>query len=1859
MMSSLITVLFLLFAQYTGATVENGWRMDASNPSRTNVSPLPGPTSLPTFRVIASNVQASLKRTADDGSLVLTDGTNVASYTDSGQLRWRTNALAVLNGPVVDVAVASSGVVYASSTNTVIALDPITGQPGWAQPFLANSGDESAPLIIGKDGTVYFHTGSKASGFQERFTAINPDGTRKWDYLGNTGRGYRPAVFSTDQSTVYLYQLGASGELGKAVGLSSVFGQVLLNSACDVRSGVYAFKDVLNTGGANSNLLKLPTDIQNCEVSATGLLVTDTAAVLNAGLLVVQTSLPGTGSSYAAIDSQGRTLWSRIESLSGGFADTPANEARGTFFAVAPRTNEVVAIRIATGEELWRQRFPGPISGLELGADQKVYLVAGTDLFRGDSQVSGSRISLGSPGIANPSSSRSSIGLGRVAMDVLPGQVAAFGFSEGTGTTTADSSGNGFNGTLANGASWTTGKNGNGLSFDGIDDKVILPATLDIAALPFTLEAWVKPSSFADWGAFFSKRDAYSSSQMRFDVGLAISTGRVYVSTFNSIITFAYGPPLDTWTHLSVEADSTGTTLYVNGVLSQTLAAVTLGTGSTAAVAIGSSADDDDHFAGVIDDLHLYSRALSQTEVQTDMSTPVGAADTTPPTAPTGLTATVAGSTQINLTWTASTDNVGVTGYRVERCQGTGCSNFGQLATPAGTSFNDTGLTAGTSYSYRVRATDAAGNLSVYSNTATATTTAPDITPPTVPSNLTATAASSSQINLTWTASIDNVGVTGYRVERCQGAGCASFAQIATPAGTTYNDLGLTAATSYSYRVLATDAAGNLSGYSTVAIATTNTAPPASGPVAAYSFDAGTGTTLVDLSGNGNAGTITSGTWTASGKYGSALVFNGTSSRVTINDSASLHLTAGMTLEAWVYPTVTPSGWTDLIYKQNDSYYLEAASTAGVGPTVGGTFGNGWQNSAAGSVLPVNTWTHVAATFDGAKLAFWINGINVASQPQSSPLTVSTLPLQIGGDSLYGQNFTGRIDEVRVYNRALTQTELELDMNTPVGPVGDTTPPTAPANARGAAGGAPPSVINTSPVFDSTGGDLIVVYGSSHQNATMTLTDSKGNTWISAAGPTNHTPGVDLRSRVWYAKTPNVGMGHTVTIALSPAQPLVISVLVIKGSNTTAPIDVISAITDDGGTATTSIASATINTTQPADLLIDFAKSAVGVTWTAGSGYTLESMASSNYLAAEDSIASGAGSYSAGWTIAPAANWQTVLLGVVSANASASSNQITVTWNPSTDNTGVTGYLIDRCLGSGCSNFVQIGTTAGFSTTSYTDTGLSTGTTYTYRVRAKDAAGNLGAYSSVVSATTTGASDTTPPTAPTNLAAAVASTSQINLTWTASTDNVGVTSYMIERCQGAGCSSFAQIGTSTTASYPNTGLSDGTSYSYRVRATDAVGNLSGYSTTASAVTNALPPTAPANLTATASGGTQINLSWTASTSSIGISNYLVERCQGTGCSNFVQMATPTATSYSDTGLTSVTTYSYRVRARDTQSTLSGYSNTASATTTDGVPPSAPSNVTGTASSTTQINLTWTASTDNVGVTGYTIEACQGAGCSSFAQVGTSTAASYSNTGLLPATSYSYRVLATDAAGNLSSYSNITSTLTDASPTAPALTATAAGGTQIDLSWTASTGSVGISNYLVERCQGAGCSNFVQVATSTTTTYSNTGLTSATSYSYRVRAIDTHNNLGGYSNTATATTADTVPPSAPSNLTGTTSGTSQINLTWTASTDNVAVTGYTIEACQGVGCSTFAQIGTSTAASYSHTGLSDGTSYSYRVRATDAAANLSSYSNTASAVTNVLPPTAPSNLTATAAGATQVNLSWTASTSSIGISNYLV
>ncbi|MGB7600166.1 MAG: fibronectin type III domain-containing protein, partial [Candidatus Sulfotelmatobacter sp.] len=283
------------------------------------------------------------------------------------------------------------------------------------------------------------------------------------------------------------------------------------------------------------------------------------------------------------------------------------------------------------------------------------------------------------------------------------------------------------------------------------------------------------------------------------------------------------------------------------------------------------------------------------------------------------------------------------------------------------------------------------------------------------------------------------------------------------------------------------------------------------------------------------------------------------------------------------------------------------------------------------------------------------------------------------------------------------------------------------------------------------------------------------------------------------------------------------------------------------------------------------------------------------------------------------------------------------------------------------------------------------------------------------------------------------SPNQTSLSWTASTETGGtISEYLVERCAGTGCTSFAQIGSTANTSYDDTGLTASTSYTYRVRAQDTNSNDGPYSSVVTVSTPAPIPSLPGNLTATSPSSTTIDLSWTASTETAGtVNDYNVQRCAGVDCTNFVHIGTSSGPTYNDSGLMNGTTYTYRVQGVDAQDNLSPYSNLASATaaTPDTQPPTAPSSLTATAASTTQINLNWTASTDNVGVTGYFIERCTGAGCTSFFRVAVATGTTYSDTGLGPGSTFEYRVRATDAAGNLSAYSNVVSatTLTSGSP----------------------------------------------------------------------------------------------------------------------------------------------------------------------------------------------------------------------------------
>jgi fibronectin type 3 domain-containing protein len=409
---------------------------------------------------------------------------------------------------------------------------------------------------------------------------------------------------------------------------------------------------------------------------------------------------------------------------------------------------------------------------------------------------------------------------------------------------------------------------------------------------------------------------------------------------------------------------------------------------------------------------------------------PAASEDTVPPSAPTNLGAT-GGVGTATLSWTAATDNVGVAKYSVYRSATSGFTpDVGnRIGQTTSTSYTDTGVTPGIYY-YRVKAEDAVGNLGPASNEASAASTA-DTTAPTVsitaPSN---GATVSASVAVTANAT-DDVGVAGVQF-RLDGANLGAE-DTTSPYSLTW-DTSTATNGSHTLTAVARDAANNATPSSPVAVTVSNTAPPPpSGLVLAYSFDQGSGTTVPDSSGKGNTGTLASTTWSTAGKYGGALIFNGSSSWVTAADNATLDLTNGMTLEGWVSPTAAGTVWRTVIIKQstNALVYSLYANTNTSRPS-GHVFTSTEFDTRGTSAVPLNAWSFLAATYDGATLRFYVNGTQVSSKAVTGSMPNSTGALRIGGNSIWGEYFAGLIDNVRVYNRALSASEIQTDMNTRV-----------------------------------------------------------------------------------------------------------------------------------------------------------------------------------------------------------------------------------------------------------------------------------------------------------------------------------------------------------------------------------------------------------------------------------------------------------------------------------------------------------------------------------------------------------------------------------------------------------------------------------------------------------------------------------------------------------------------------------------------------------------------------------------------------------------------------------------------------------
>lgn len=280
--------------------------------------------------------------------------------------------------------------------------------------------------------------------------------------------------------------------------------------------------------------------------------------------------------------------------------------------------------------------------------------------------------------------------------------------------------------------------------------------------------------------------------------------------------------------------------------------------------------------------------------------------------------------------------------------------------------------------------------------------------------------------------------------------------------------------------------------------------------------------------------------------------------------------------------------------------------------------------------------------------------------------------------------------------------------------------------------------------------------------------------------------------------------------------------------------------------------------------------------------------------------------------------------------------------------------------------------------------------------------------------------DVTPPSVPANLTASNTTQTTTDLTWNAATDNIGVTGYDVYQDGNL-------IANVSNTSYQVSGLNASTSYSFNVVARDAASNLSGSSNVENIITLDPPdtqaPTAPTNLIASNTTYNSTDLSWNASTDNVGVSGYDIYQ-EG----SFITSVS--GLSYSVSGLSSSTSFVFYVVARDAAGNNSLESNTVNVTTDDFVDtevPSTPSSLSASNTTETTTDLSWNASTDNVNVIGYDIYQ-DGSFIDNVAVT------SYEVTGLIENTTYSFYVIAKDAAGNSSSASNAVNETTLAAPT---------------------------------------------------------------------------------------------------------------------------------------------------------------------------------------------------------------------------------
>lgn len=1139
--------------------------------------------------------------------------------------------------------------------------------------------------------------------------------------------------------------------------------------------------------------------------------------------------------------------------------------------------------------------------------------------------------------------------------------------------------------------------------------------------------------------------------------------------------------------------------------------------------------------------------------------------DNQAPTAPTGLTSSNETQTSVTLSWTASTDNIGVTGYYVYK-------NGALEKTVAGTTTNITGLIASTPYSFNVRAFDAAGNLS--GSSSSENVTLPDTQAPAAPAGLSFSNLTETGFLLSWTSSFDNVGVTGYNIYQ-------NGLFLTSVSGTSVSVTGLSPSTIYGMTVTARDAAGNYSNPSIILNVTTPDTHAPSPPTNLTSSNVTqTSFTLSWAASSDNVGVVgyevyrngvfetnvTNPTIGISGLIANTTYAMTVQARDAAGNLSSASTVLNVTTLVSVIPDIqapsAPTGLSSGNITQTSFLLSWTASTDNIGVTGYDVYRNGTfvetvsgTSASISGLSPGTTYTMSVRAKDAAgNLSVSSSGLDVTTLNSVVPDTQApSVPTGLYATGItqtsFILNWIASADNITVagydvFLNSLPYSSVTATSSEITGLSSSTTYYVA-VRARDAAD----NISNLSAVLNVT--TLTVV---TPDTVAPSVPNGLASSSITESGFT----------LTWEASTDNIGVSGYEVLSNG-------NVIRTVGSNAVTLADL--------------NASTTYNMTVRA-------KDAAGNT-----------SAPSAVLPVRTSD-----------IILPDTQAPTVPKGLNS--GSITETGFTLTWNASTDDVGVTGY--DVYLNGGLLNTVSV--------TNISLTGLSAGTVYTMTLRARDAANNISAASNAINVRT---ADNHAPSAPSGLSRSGLTESSFTLNWTASNDNVGVVGYDVYR-NGIFYTSVTGVSSSIN------GLSASTLYSMTVRARDAAGNVSAASPVLDVITpDTQAPTVPTGLASSNISQSSFTLSWSASIDNVRVTSYDIYM-------NGIWVNSVTGTTVGVTGLSPYTTYAMTVRAKDAAGNVSNASVVLNVTTLDIMPPTVPSNLSVSNLTQSGFRLNWTASTDNVRVTGYYVY-------QDGVQIAMVTTNSANVTGLNASTRYMMTVRARDAAGNTSAASSSLSVLTPdtQAPNAPSgLNASNLNQTSFTLTWSPSTDNVAVTGYNIYQ-------DGILLTSVTGTAAGISGLAVARTYVMTVRAKDAANNISVSSAALNVTTPDTEGPTAPGNLVYSNLTQSGFTLNWTASTDNVAVTGYNIYDHGTL-------LRSVTGTTITLTGLAASKTYDVTVRARDAAGNLSDPSSLIKITTpDTEAPTVPAGLMFTNLTQSGFILVWIASTDNVRVTEYEV